>query len=114
MQEDSQTQYSDSRIVRFVDGRDNCGTIEIYHRGEWGMVCYDGWDSFSGDTICRMLGYEYGSSVYYEDDRSDRRGRVWKISDRCIEENWSIENCIESVQECRSCYRNRVAAVRCE
>lgn len=41
------------------------GRLEIFHNGEWGTVCVNGFDQASADVVCQQLGYniatEYGA-----------------------------------------------------
>lgn len=50
-------------FVRLVDGAIvSSGRVEIYHKGEWGSVCREGWDQASSSVACRELGYEKATS----------------------------------------------------
>ncbi|XP_046556893.1 hemicentin-1-like [Haliotis rubra] len=46
---------SDPALIRLVPGT-YAGRLEIYHRGEWGTVCDDGFDMNDAKVVCRAFG----------------------------------------------------------
>ena len=46
-------------IIRLAGGKGNHeGRLEVYHRGQWGTVCSDGWTDLNTYVVCRQLGFK--------------------------------------------------------
>ncbi|XP_033747454.1 scavenger receptor class A member 5-like [Pecten maximus] len=63
------TVLSTGEFVRLVNGsRPNQGRVEIYHNGQWGTICDDGFRDDEARAVCRALGYRDGNpftSAYF-------------------------------------------------
>ncbi|XP_077403213.1 scavenger receptor cysteine-rich domain-containing group B protein isoform X2 [Vanacampus margaritifer] len=90
--------------VRLVDGRDSCqGRVEIYHKGRWGTVCDDDWDTKEAEVVCRQLGcgqvvaahtnsyFGYGTGHILLDNVNCIGGEEQLT--QCTNLGWSNHNC---------------------
>ena len=66
----------------------------MYHNGEWGTVCDNGWDLNDAQVVCNELGF--GNAVAATDRAFYGRqgsGRIWLDGLRCVGTEWTIRNC---------------------
>ncbi|KAM4595851.1 scavenger receptor cysteine-rich domain-containing protein DMBT1-like [Polymixia lowei] len=97
-----------SDVVKLVGGSDRCsGTVDVYHDGQWGAVCGDGWDRQSAAVVCRQLGCGDGVRLYHTDF-----SRSIDLNVSCSGEETSFQQCaVEQVHT--DCNLNGHAAVIC-
>ncbi|XP_067661777.1 uncharacterized protein [Haliotis asinina] len=88
-------------LIRLVPGT-YAGRLEVYHGGEWGTVCDDGFDMNDAKVVCRAFGlnassvkasahYGQGSGDIMMDDLACT-GTETSL-DRCSHRGWRSHNC---------------------
>ena len=67
--------------------------MEVYHNGEWGTVCDDGWDLNDAQVVCNELGL--GDAVVATDRAfyGQGLGQIWLDELGCAGTEWTIRNC---------------------
>ena len=100
--------------VRLVDGPDEYeGRVEVYHNGEWGTVCDDGWDLNDAQVVCKQLGLDEVAAVRHGAFYGQGSGRIWLSNLNCTGTELSIEICSRSGWGIENCSHSKDAGVRC-
>ena len=86
------------------------GRLEIFHEGEWGTVCNDGFGTPDATVACRQLGYAGGSSL---DTRLFGSGRIWLDDLQCTGEEARLDQCPHSGFGVHNCEHAEDVAVSC-
>lgn len=79
------------------------GRVEVYHEGEWGTVCDDGWDLAEAQVVCRQLNFPGAKSVVIGKNYGEANGPIWlddmkcegteKRLSSCSFLNWGVTDC---------------------
>ena len=104
-------------VVRLVNGLTSYeGRVEVYHNGEWGTVCDDGWDLNDAQVVCRQLGYDLTnntistrSSTHY----GEGSGQIWLNNVNCVGNESNIANCSHNGWGIDDCSHSKDAGVKC-
>ena len=100
----------EEEAVRLVDGPSpNCGRLEMFSAGEWGLVCSKDWDEENTHMVCTQLGFVHGlasglqwsgndTSIGSADGSILRLGEVECLSSAsslsdCSHRGWGNHNC---------------------
>ena len=97
--------------VRLVNGPTvYVGRVEVYHNGEWGTVCDNGWDLNDAQVVCTELGY--GAAAMHTAYYGQGSGQIWLNYVNCVGSEDSITNCTHGWRS-NDCFHERDANVRC-
>ena len=87
--------------------------MEVYHNGEWGTVCDDGWDLNDAQVVCNELGFgpaiAYRHYAYY----GEGSGQIWLDNVNCIGTEGTIRNCLHRGWGIEDCDHYEDAGVKC-
>ena len=88
--------------------------MEVYHNGEWGTVCDDGWDWNDARVVCRHLGFGLYGSSYHNSYFGEGSGPIWLDNVVCIGTETTLASCGHlGFNITRSCSHREDAGVRC-
>ena len=102
--------------IRLADGNlQSYGRVEIYHNGEWGTVCDDGWDTADARVVCRQLGFYSSVSAYVSDSAlyGQGTGPIWLSRLSCIGNEPNLTDCSQLSVGTKNCTHSDDASVYC-
>ena len=100
--------------VRLVDGPTRYeGRVEVYHNGEWGTVCDDGWDLNDAQVVCRELGLGPALAARHNAFYGQGDGHIWLDNFNCIGNEWSIRMCSHRGWGVNNCNHSKDASIQC-
>ena len=101
-------------VVRLVDGPTQYeGRVEVYHNGEWGTVCDDGWNLDDADVVCRELGLGPAIVAAQNAFYGQGSGRIWLDDVDCVGTEFTIGDCSHNGWGIENCYHSEDAGAKC-
>ena len=76
------------------------------YNGQWGEVCYDGWDDVDATVACKQLGYD-GDISYYG---TNNYGSIKLTNVDCSSSDTSLLSCSYSTD---TSYCSQAIEIRC-
>ena len=87
--------------------------MEVYHNGEWGTVCDDGWDLDDAQVVCRELGFVQAINASSRAFYGQGSGRIWLDNVNCVGTEFTIGNCSHNGWGVEDCIHGEDAGVMC-
>ena len=87
--------------------------MEVYHNGEWGTVCDDGWDLNDAQVVCNELGLDDAVTARYNASYGEGDGQIWLNNLHCVGTELSIKNCSHGGRGINNCSHSQDVGVKC-
>ena len=85
--------------------------MEVYHNGEWGTVCDDGWDLNDAQVVCSELGL--GPAIRHNTSYGQGAGQIWLHNLTCVGNELTIRNCSHGGWGVKNYSHSKDAGVQC-
>ena len=87
--------------------------MEVYHNGEWGTVCDDGWDLNDAQVVCSELGLGKATAAINGARYGQGSGRIWIDELNCVGTEQTIKRCSHRGWGIQNCFHLEDASVNC-
>ncbi|KAF3855770.1 hypothetical protein F7725_016493 [Dissostichus mawsoni] len=100
--------------VRLVGSNNSCsGRVEMFHDGQWGTVCDDGWDLNDAHVVCRQLGCGRAVEAKQGSHFGPGTGPIWLDNLQCSGNETSLNDCDHLGLGSHNCAHSEDAGVIC-
>jgi len=100
--------------VRLVNGSTEYeGRVEVYHNGEWGTVCDNGWDLNDAQVVCSELGLGQAIAPRHNAFYGQGSGEIWLDDLNCVGTEGTIGNCSHRGWGIKNCDHSEDTGVKC-
>lgn len=100
-------------VVQLTGGGECSGRVEVYHRGQWGSVCSDSWDSTDAAVVCREVGCPSNAVAKKWSYFGSGVGLIWLKSAACTGSESSLKQCNLNTWGANLCSVENDAGVIC-
>ena len=103
-----------SFTVRLTNGPTKYeGAVEVYHNGEWGAVCDNGWDINDAHVVCNQLYLGEAMNAIRGAFYGQSSGKIWLDDLNCTGTEKSIKQCPHNGWGTQNCSHSKTAGVKC-
>ncbi|XP_051987587.1 galectin-3-binding protein A-like [Xyrauchen texanus] len=112
--DDQQKRPTQEGRVRLVGNLPSSGRVEVYHDGQWGSVCDDGWELADAQVVCHQLGFPGAISATTGGHYGEGSGPIWLDDINCKGSENSLSDCGLKGWGVTDCTHKEDAGVVCE
>ena len=92
---------------------DSEGRLEVFHGGEWGVVCDDDFDATDAAVVCSELGHTGRSEAFSQAHFGSGTGPIMMDNVACTGSEASLEQCTHNGWRSHNCNHMEDVGVRC-
>jgi len=100
-------------LTRLVNGTASAGRVEVWHNGQWGTVCDDGFEDVEASVVCYSLGYGYVGRAIWSSYYGQGSGLIWLDNVDCTGNETFIGDCAHNSWGENDCSHYEDVSVDC-